>query len=181
MKERLQLITGLFKRITELLDLAGIPYMLSGSLAMNFYAVSRMTNDIDIVIDLFLKDLDKFILQFEHDFYLDRDSVRESIVNRGMFNVIDQMTGLKVDFIVRHKTPFHIQEFSRREKVLILGKDAWIVTPEDLVVSKLIWIQDIVSERQQNDIRNLMELTGIDMDYIGDWIKELNLKTYNLF
>ena len=34
------------------LDSLQIPYMLTGSMAMNYYAVPRMTRDIDLVIAL---------------------------------------------------------------------------------------------------------------------------------
>jgi len=38
------------------LDGAGIAYMLTGSLAMSFYARPRMTRDIDLVIAELLKE-----------------------------------------------------------------------------------------------------------------------------
>ena len=37
------------KDVAGRLDRAGIPYMLSGSMAMHFYAAPRMTRDIDLV------------------------------------------------------------------------------------------------------------------------------------
>ena len=36
----------------EGLEKANIPYMLTGSFAANFYAVPRMTRDIDIIIQI---------------------------------------------------------------------------------------------------------------------------------
>lgn len=38
--------------VSERLDRAGIPFMLTGSLAMNYYAEPRMTRDIDIVVEI---------------------------------------------------------------------------------------------------------------------------------
>ena len=38
--------------VTLSLDILGIPYMLTGSIAMNYYATPRMTRDIDMVIEL---------------------------------------------------------------------------------------------------------------------------------
>jgi len=38
------------KLIASRLDAAGIPYMLTGSVAMSFYAEPRMTRDLDLVI-----------------------------------------------------------------------------------------------------------------------------------
>ena len=46
------------KTVTRRLGDAGIPYMVTGSIAMNFYAVPRMTRDIDIVVELEISDTD---------------------------------------------------------------------------------------------------------------------------
>ncbi len=46
------MILKLLKRITQSLEDKQIPYMLSGSIALNNYAIPRMTMDIDIIIAL---------------------------------------------------------------------------------------------------------------------------------
>ena len=38
--------------VSRRFEQAGIPYMLTGSMAMNYYAQPRMTRDIDVVIAL---------------------------------------------------------------------------------------------------------------------------------
>jgi len=43
---------------------ANIPYMITGSIAMNIYAVPRMTRDIDIVIEVGREDVDGFFTLF---------------------------------------------------------------------------------------------------------------------
>ena len=40
------------KEVCRRLEAADISYMLTGSVAANFYAVPRMTRDIDIVIEV---------------------------------------------------------------------------------------------------------------------------------
>ncbi len=45
MNDELQVLKIVAQRLEE----AHIPYMLSGSMALNFYAEPRMTRDIDIV------------------------------------------------------------------------------------------------------------------------------------
>lgn len=97
-----------------------------------------------------------------------------------MFNVIDFMTGFKIDFIVRKNSEFNIHEFKRRKKHEIFGYETWIVSIEDLIISKLNWIQEIQSDTQINDIRNLLLNPITDKDYVVDWCQKLNLNTYNL-
>lgn len=55
------MIKDLLHRISQILEENGIPYMLSGSVALGLYTVARTTRDIDIVIDLKESDIEKFI------------------------------------------------------------------------------------------------------------------------
>ncbi len=53
----------------------------------------------------------------------------------------------------------------------------WIVSLEDLILSKLWWAKDSQSEMQISDIKNLLVSTDdIDNMYIDKWVERLNLK-----
>lgn len=154
--------------------------MLSGSIALNRYTVPRMTLDIDIVIELNVNNLEEFIGLFPDKFYMNSDTVRQEMQRYGMFNIIDFESGIKVDFIVRKNTEYRIHEFNRRKKEKIEAIEVWMVSPEDLVISKLDWIQQLQSDKQVEDIRNLLSIPEIDKDYISYWCKRLNLNTFEL-
>ena len=47
--------------VSQRLDHAGITYMLTGSMAMNYYAQPRMTRDIDMVVELAAADANKIV------------------------------------------------------------------------------------------------------------------------
>ncbi len=66
--------------VTGRLESAGIGYMVTGSIATNYYALPRMTRDIDIVVELSSRDADRICALFEGDFYVDRDAVRAAIM-----------------------------------------------------------------------------------------------------
>jgi hypothetical protein len=70
--------------------------MISGSIALNAYAVPRLTRDIDIVIGLGDHQISDIIDVFHNDFYLDPDTVESEVKRKGMFNVIDYKGGLKL-------------------------------------------------------------------------------------
>ncbi len=53
--------------VAGILDAAGIDYMLTGSVAMNFYATPRMTRDIDLVAVVALVDDVRSLLASECD------------------------------------------------------------------------------------------------------------------
>jgi hypothetical protein len=114
------------------------------------------------------------------DFTVDKDSIHEAIKCSGIFNIIDHATGFKADFVVLKKEIFQETEFRRRQEVDFLGISVFIVTAEDLLISKLIWIQELQSSIQMADIKALIQVEGLDLSYIQFWIKELRLNTFNL-
>lgn len=174
------MIGKLLNRITKALDAAEIPFMVSGSMALIVYTVPRMTRDIDIVIELRQEDIKRFCAIFNEGYYIDSLTVEEEVQRKGMFNVIDFETGYKIDFMVKKDNFYRKTEFERRVKGVVMGCETWLVTLEDLVISKLIWIQELQSDRQMSDIENLLENPNIDMEYINYWRKELNLNTFKL-
>lgn len=91
----------ILKTVCQRLEQAVIPYMITGSIAANFYAVPRMTRDIDIVIEVKKEDVKRLFELFKDDFYVDSESITEAIEKRGMFNMIHNEHVIKVDFIIR--------------------------------------------------------------------------------
>lgn len=174
------MIHELIRNITSSLEQKGIPYMISGSLAFNMYCIPRMSMDIDLVIELNLGNVNDFLEIFKTGYYIDKDTVIQEIKQCGMFNVIDHRSGFKMDFIIRKNTEYRMLEFSRRVRKVLLDIPVWMVAPEDLILSKLYWIQELQSEKQSQDIRMLMALPDIDKDYIDYWCTRLNLNTFGL-
>lgn len=174
------MILKLLEYISKQLDEKNIPYMLSGSLALNTYTIPRMTRDIDIVIHLQKNDVERFLSIFKDNFYFNKQVIIQEIDRKGMFNLIDNNSGYKVDFIIRKDSEYRKLEFNRRKRTSVLGFDTWIVSLEDLIISKLDWIQQFQSDKQIDDIKNLLEHPKCDKIYIQTWCKKLNLKTFNL-
>ena len=167
----------ILKTVTTRLEKVNIPYMITGSIAMNYYAVPRMTRDIDIVIELNVVDVDKVFNIFKDDFYIDQKMIDNAISEEGIFNVIHNEKLIKIDFIIRKSSEYRKLEFNRRLPIDIVGIKMWLVSPEDLVISKIIWAKDNMSELQVNDIDNLLNaVRDIDRRYIEKWVTLLGLK-----
>ncbi|MEM6265622.1 MAG: nucleotidyl transferase AbiEii/AbiGii toxin family protein [Bacteroidota bacterium] len=173
------MIRDLLYRINKILEANEIPYMVSGSVALGFYTVARTTRDIDIVIELKESDVERFTNGFT-GFFIDDIGIVNEVRRGGMFNLIDEQTAFKIDFIVRSRTEYGEIEFSRRQKLSLEGVELWVVSLEDLIIAKLRWIQDFQSDRQIHDIQNLLLNPNIDWQYLDMWIERLNLKTFNL-
>ncbi|MGH7798403.1 MAG: nucleotidyl transferase AbiEii/AbiGii toxin family protein, partial [Candidatus Binatia bacterium] len=107
MSEELEVL----KQVARRLGSAGIAYMITGSTAANLYTVPRMTRDIDIVVQLLEQDIDRFIPLFEKEYYLEPESVRRAVKDKGMFNLIHEEYIIKIDFIVRKDSPYRRREF----------------------------------------------------------------------
>ena len=60
------------------------------------------------------------------------------------------------------------------------GKIIYVVSPEDLLISKLIWIQDLQWPIQMEDIKNIIASARLDWFYIEKWINQLKLNTFDL-
>ena len=157
------------------LEGVGLEYMLSGSMALSLYAAPRMTRDIDIVIALGAEDVDTLVALFEKDFYLDSETVASAVDSRRMFNIIHEETVSKLDFIVRKETPYRIEEFSNRRRLRLGTREVWVVGPEDLVLSKLVWALDSGSTRQLDDVRSVLEASDVDGGYLDRWASELGV------
>lgn len=167
---------AVLKLVSEKLGSAGIAYMITGSVAANFYAVPRMTRDVDLVVEVLGSDIDRIVGLFKADFYIDRDAVKQAVERRGMFNIIHNDSVLKIDFIVRKDAPYRELEFKRRKEIEVEGVRMWIVSPEDLILSKLAWAKDNPSEVQLKDVKNILSVSeAIDREYLERWIQSLGL------
>ena len=128
--------------VSAKLDSAGIGYMLTGSMAMNYYAQPRMTRDIDVVVALRPGDAVRVVQLFSPDYYVSREAVDSSIAHQSLFNLIHNESVIKVDCIVRKQNEYRLTEFNRRQRIKIENFETWIVSKEDLILSKLYWAKD---------------------------------------
>jgi hypothetical protein len=164
------------RTVSERLDAARISFMITGSVALAYYATPRMTRDIDIVVALSEQALDALAAALADDFYLDLDAAREAIRNSRLFNLMHYSSAIKIDLIIRKSGDYRLLEFDRRQRVTMAGVSTWIVSREDLVLSKLEWARDSRSELQQRDVRAL--LAGpVDWGYLGHWARQLGLES----
>ncbi len=164
------------KIVSSRLNGASIPYMLTGSMAMNYYAQPRMTRDIDIVIELPESEASRLSSLFSADFLCEEEAIRSAVRIQGMFNIIHSTLIVKVDFVVRKNEPYRLAEFARRRFIEVDNQAISIVAPEDLLLSKLDWAKPSRSELQLDDVRNLISTVGdLDWEYIDRWAGQLEV------
>jgi hypothetical protein len=162
------------KIVSERLESARLPFMLTGSFAMAYYGKPRMTRDLDIVVSLHEDDVAVIVALLSPDFYIDADTVRSAVISQRLFNLMHLATSIKVDLIVRKSSEYRQVEFARRQPVQIHGVNTWIVSREDLILSKLVWAKDSGSELQRRDVRTLLD-ESMDRAYLSQWAPRLGV------
>jgi len=171
MKTELDVLRDLSQR----LESGGVAFMLTGSMAMNFYAQPRMTRDIDLVVKATSDQTDLLVSLFEAEYYVDRLAIAKAIAQRSVFNLIHNDTIIKFDCIVLKDQQYRQEEFARRQRVSLGDFQTWIVTREDLILSKLYWARNSKSELQLRDVRNLLS-SDCDMPYLFSRAENLGVK-----
>jgi len=161
------------------LDQAGIPYMLTGSLASSLQGEPRATHDIDLVIDISAKDAARVARALSApDLYLDEHAVAEVVGRRTMFNLTDSASGDNADFWLLTDDPFDQRRFARRIRVAALGGELSVSAPEDTILVKLRWsAQAGGSEKQLADALHVYELQAGSLDeaYLDEWAARLDV------
>ena len=166
------------RRILNVLEVTGIPYMVVGSFASSYHGALRSTADIDIVIDAEPSELRKLTERLrEKNYHAITDDALDAWRQRSMFNVIDLAVSWKIDFIFVKPRPFSREEFRRRTKAAFEGIPIVVATREDIIISKLEWAKLGGSARQLEDVSVLLRMNwdSLDQAYLNKWIKELEL------
>ena len=166
-------------RVIASLGKAGIPSMLTGSLAAAIHGHPRATQDIDIVIEATAEQLHALADAFEgEDIFFDIDSALDARARRSMTNLLDNATGWKVDLIFRKSRAFSRSEFGRRVATAVDGIPLHVASVEDLVLAKLEWARLGESTRQIEDVVHLLERQpSLDAYYIEQWLDDLCVRS----
>ena len=169
-----ELFDTLFTVIHKL-DTAEIKYMITGSVAGFIWGIQRFTQDIDIVIstDNITRDIIHKIFP-ESEYYISETALDNIFSGKEtIFNIIELENYDKIDLIALDRSEYSKVRFQNRKKVNFEKSEIWVISPEDLVLSKLNWLKSSGSEQQRNDITAIVDLIDLDTEYIGDWAKKL--------
>ncbi len=168
---------SVLKLVTARLEAGGIPHMVTGSIASGHYGQPRMTRNIDIVAEVTPADAPGLAAALGDEFGPDAGQIGAAITRRSLFNVIHRDAIVKVDFVVRKSSDYRMEEFRRRRRVHVDGHPLWMVAPEDLILSKLVWAKESRSELQVRDIRGVLSFqrSALDRDYLNQWASRLSV------
>jgi len=171
---RMQNQIDIVRDISTRLDAAQIGYMLTGSMVLNCYALPCVPHNLDFVVALRPADAEIVFRLFSPDYDISREAVDSAIAQQSFFNLFHRKSRIKVNCIVCQQINYRLTEFSRRQRVKFENFKTWIVSKEDLIISKLHWARKSRSPRHLRDVKNLAA-TGCDTSYIERWTRALGI------
>jgi hypothetical protein len=175
MRTESEFLTDVLGRLRQ----AGVDYMLTGSMASNYWGIPRTTHDLDFVLVLKPSQVDRFVAAFDTGLFIQPDSVRAVFEPPHQFNVLDEQSALKADFWLLRENAFEQAAFERRIAVNLFGVSTWIATTEDVILHKLFWHKLTPSDRQLQDAAGVFAVQrgALDEEYLRRWASILGVAT----
>ncbi|MBI4229726.1 MAG: hypothetical protein HY608_02710 [Planctomycetes bacterium] len=168
-------LLSLLEKLVGILDREQIPYLVMGGIAVRFWGLPRPTYDLDLTLSIPPGQVPAFCRRLEAEGF----TVPE-VHARGF---VDTLAGMRKIGVLHHDgtreirvdlflvtTPYQEAAFGRRLRKRLDGMEAWIPTPEDLILHKLIAGRD----RDLADISDVLVLNpDVDRTYLEKWAQAL--------
>jgi hypothetical protein len=159
---------NLFLMFTQRLNALGVPYMVSGSVAVIIYGEPRLTHDVDLIVVLDWERIARLIEAFTPaEFYcppIEVIAVEAAREQRGHFNIIHQETGFKADVYLSGRDPLHGWGLARARRLEVEGQVVMVAPPEYVIVRKLEYYREGGSEKHLRDIRSMLDTSPDAID-----------------
>ena len=179
-------IAGFLKLIIEALNAAGVEYLIGGAIAEWAWGEPRATQDLDLVVNIPMKAINKLSKELEkRDMLLPAEIILDTILEDRAdipINAIHMHSGLKADlYPVREGDELRQSAFQRREQVDYgppIGK-VYIHSPEDLILYKLMYFGLSQQSKHSRDIAAILKSkkNELDMSYIEKWAARLGVSS----
>jgi hypothetical protein len=159
------------RTVLSALEQTGISYVLVGSFASNVYGILRATKDADFVIQTAPGQFGEFMKLLGSNFVRDPQIQFETVTGTKKIVVAEKDSGFEIEFFELSKDPHDQSRFARRRRFELLGRDVWILTPEDVLVTKLNWLHRANRGKDLLDVENVIAVQGdaLDWSYIEHW------------
>jgi predicted nucleotidyltransferase len=163
--------------LVELLDELAIDYAVMGGFAVRAHGVPRPTYDVDLTVAL---DRERLPLLFDR--LRDRDFQIPRVYETGWVDRVTELPLLKLQRYIRDKTldvdlflaePLFLAEaMKRRSRIDAEGKLLWVVSPEDLILLKLL----AGRPRDLGDVGDVLFMQDrLNEHYMRNWASELGI------
>ena len=160
--------------VIDALAAVGIRYMIVGSLASNVHGIPRSTRDADFVVEIDPALLRGLAAVMPSGLRLQPQGSFETVTGTTRYVIELRDTSFICELFVWGDDPHDRERFSRRERVQVFERGAYIASAEDMIVTKLRWASEGRRAKDLDDVRNIIAVRGdeLDWDYVTRWTSE---------
>jgi hypothetical protein len=155
--------------LLEALEVAGTEYVIVGALATGAWGIPRSTNDADFVVACAAPVLDAILRKLPSKISVEPQARMELFTGTLRWILRLEGTPFEIEVFLLGSDPHHAAIFvrKRRERIIMIDREAWIPTAEDLIIQKLRWAR----RKDLDDAQNILAVQGdaIDAAYLGSW------------
>jgi hypothetical protein len=157
--------------VIDALNTMGVSYMIVGSFASNFYGVPRATQDADFVLLMRPGLIEELIGRLGPQFRFDPQLSFETVTGTHRYVICTSTGDFYVELFRLADDEYDQERFRRRCRVQLWDHETCIPTPEDVIVTKLLWAHRAGRTKDVNDARGvvLVHSDRLDWDYIERW------------
>jgi hypothetical protein len=157
-----------------------IPYYITRGVASAAYGEPRSTKDLDLVIQIQAQDITRLSAVLEQQgFYCPPGAIEEIQQGVGkVLSVTHTETIDNVDLVLSGDSEFDRVKLQRRRQLRVRNvTELWLISPEDLILGKILWGQGKRSEKQWRDVLGVLKVQAANLDYgyLAEWSEQLGI------
>jgi predicted nucleotidyltransferase len=163
--------------VVLLLDELKVPYVVMGGIAVRVYGIPRPTHDVDFTLGMDRDRLPELYAEIANRGYTVPEEYRKGWIDQvaGMplvkLRLYLQDRGIDIDIFLA-ESRFQRELLSRRRRAILDGTPVWLVSPEDLILLKLL----AGRPRDIADVADVLFTQGeLDRAYLRTWARELGI------
>lgn len=157
-----------------------IKYMITGAYAVSYYGLPRSTHDLDVVIAIKKTDVEQICRSLKKDYIIDREMIENAVQFHTHFSIVHSTSNFKADFWILKPKENELKKFNRRIKTSLFGIATFIISPEDLIITKLEWYKRSKHQKHLDDAKGIINVQAgrLDERYLSSLVEECSLKKY---
>jgi len=155
----------------EALESTGLRYLIVGSLSSNFHGIPRATQDADFVVGVAGGDLTRRADALPPTLVLQRQAGFETVTGTLRYVLTSPGSQFVCELFACSDDPHDVERLRRRLRVSILGRQTFVATAEDTIITKLRWAVRARRGKDVDDVRNIIAVRDDELDwaYLRRW------------
>jgi hypothetical protein len=170
--------TAIASLVAQILTAASIPYYITGGVAAIAHGEPSATIDLDVVIAIDLPDLPALAANFESQGFYVAGLSDVMVGSLRCLNITHLETIENVDLMISNQDEYELIKFDRKRLYTLPGSgQVAIASPEDIIISKLIWRRESRSDKQWRDILGILKVQQgkLNFVYLQQWVERFKL------